>query len=218
MSPAIPLDAADEALCYAASDGEDWLISSWRTGGGFENIGDFGVGGIEAIAFNFDDSILYGEDGGDLGSINTTTGAFTVIGSAGDADGYQNGLLVTETISSLDGLAFDPGTGILYGAERVGGDDLLVQINPTNGEVVQDAFGLGVDYVEILASPITGFDDIDDITIDPTDGQMYEISNNDAAGSHHERWPRLDVDRRGWGSQAGRGRNRLPYAGRLVGL
>jgi len=178
--PAMPLDAADEAVCYAAADGPNRLVSSWRTGGGFVDIGAFGVGGIEAIAFNLDDSILYGTDGGTLGSINTATGAFTAIGAAGSGDGALGNI----TMTSLDGLAFDPVTGILFAAEREAGDDLLVQLDPATGALIPDAFGPGVDYVVILASPITGFPDIDDITVDPTDGQMYGISNDGGVGDH----------------------------------
>ncbi len=179
-----PIDAADEAVCYAAADGPDHLVSSFRTGGGFVDIGAFGVTNIEAIAFNLDNSILYATNGGTLGSVNIATGAFTAIGAAGDADGIVNGIPTTETISDLDGLAFDPTNGYLYGAERVGGDDLLVRLNPATGAVVQDHFGPGIDFVVILASPITGFDDIDDLTVDPTDGQMYGISNDGGVGDH----------------------------------
>jgi hypothetical protein len=145
------LNAADEAVCYAAADGPNRLVSSWRTGGGFDDIGAFGVGTIEAITFNLDNSILYGTDSGTLGTINTTTGAFTAIGAAGTADGALGPIAITD----IDGLAFDDVTGILYGSERQTADDLLVQINPATGAVVQDAFGPGVDYVVILASPIT---------------------------------------------------------------
>jgi uncharacterized repeat protein (TIGR01451 family) len=168
------LFAADEALCYAAADGPDRLVSSWRLGGGFVDIGAFGVGGIEAITFNLDNSVLYGTNGGTLGSINTTTGAFSAIGAAGAGDGA----LGTITMTDLDGLAFDPTNGYLYAAEREAGDDLLIRLDPATGALVPDAFGPGVDYVVVLASPITGFDDIDDLAIDPTDGQMYAISND----------------------------------------
>lgn len=173
-------DSAEEAVCYAAADGPNHLVSSFRTGGGFDDIGAFGVGGIEAIAFNLDNSVLYGTDGGTLGSINIVTGAFAAIGAAGSGDGALGNI----TMSSLDGLAFDPTNGFVYGAEREAGDDLLVQLDPVTGALVQDAFGPGVDYVVILASPITGFDDIDDLTVDPTDGQMYGISNDGGVGDH----------------------------------
>jgi uncharacterized repeat protein (TIGR01451 family) len=175
-----PLEAADEAVCYAAADGPNHLVSSFRTGGGFDDIGAFGVGGIEAIAFNLDNSVLYGTNGGTLGSINTVTGAFTAIAAAGSGDGALGNITMTD----LDGLAFDPTNGFLYGAERQTGDDLLVRLDPVTGALVQDAFGPGVDYVVIFGSPVTGFDDIDDITVDPTDGQMYGISNDGGTGDH----------------------------------
>jgi len=35
MATAMPLRAAEEALCYAAADRPNNLVSSWRTGGGF---------------------------------------------------------------------------------------------------------------------------------------------------------------------------------------
>lgn len=182
-APAVPLEAADEAVCYAAADSGDELVSSWRSGGNFIDIGDFGGGNddIEAIAFNTADGVLYGADADTLGTINMATGVFNAIaGTFGTADGALGPI----NISDVDGLAFDRATGILYGAEREGGDDLLVQIDVATGLIVQDAFGVGVDYVVILASPITGFDDIDDLAVDPTDGQLYGISNNGGVDDH----------------------------------
>jgi hypothetical protein len=52
---------------------------------------------------------------------------------------------------------------------------------------IEDAFGPGVDWVVILST--NGLDDIDDIAIDPVDGFMYGINNEDG---EHSRLVRIN--------------------------
>ena len=81
----------------------------------------------------------------------------------------------------MDGLAFDPLSGILYGTHRWtdgSPEDLLLQINPVTGAHVPNAFGAGIDYVVIKTFVEVGLYDIDDIAISPVDGQMYGVINS----------------------------------------
>ena len=56
---------------------------------------------------------------------------------------------------------------------------MLIQVNPATGAHVPNAFGPGLDYVPIYTN-VSGVDlyDVDDIAVDPTDGQMYAVANN----------------------------------------
>ncbi len=133
---------------------------------------------------------LYAADAGQLGTLSLTTGLFTPTSST---FGTGNGSLGAITFSDVDGLAFDTFTGALYGSHRRGGvpnDDLLIQISPLTGAHIPDAFGAGIDYVVISSFSVVGLADIDDISIDPSDGRMYASANNGGAG---ERLVRIDV-------------------------
>ena len=92
----------------------------------------------------------------------------------------------------MDGLAFDTFTGTLYGSHRRGGaaDDLLIQIDPSTGAHIPDAFGAGIDYVVISSFSAVGLGDIDDISINPSDGLMYASANDGGTG---DRLVRIDV-------------------------
>ncbi|NQU41231.1 MAG: DUF11 domain-containing protein [Lentisphaerae bacterium] len=131
---------------------------------------------IEAIAFNPIDTELFAADADELGTIDLTTGVYTTIGPFGSGTGSVG----TIAFSDVDGLTFDPFTFEMYGSVRLGTEDLLIKIDPVSGSAVADAFGAGVDYVVVNA--IAGHDDIDDIAIDPYDGQMYGIANSGGAG------------------------------------
>jgi hypothetical protein len=113
-----------------------------------------------------------------LGIIDTSPGntsSFTPVNSAGIGMGYGASGWVHFT--DIDGLAFDPTSGILYGTQRSSGYDLLLQINPTTGTVIQGAFAANRDYVVIGHNTREAtFSDIDDITIDAS-GIMYGIAN-----------------------------------------
>ncbi|MEM7395649.1 MAG: SdrD B-like domain-containing protein, partial [Verrucomicrobiota bacterium] len=57
-----------------------------------------------------------------------------------------------------------------------GVDDVLIEIDYTTGSYIPNAFGPGIDYVVLPG--FLGHSDLDDIAIDPADGQMYGILNN----------------------------------------
>ncbi len=121
-------------------------------------IGALGVTTVEAIAYRSTTGVLYGANGGQLGIIDQGTGAFAALAST---FGAGSGALGAITFSDVDGLAFDPYTGVLYGTHRRGGPDVLIVIDPVTGAHVPGAFGAGVDYVVI--DGILGLEDVDDI-------------------------------------------------------
>jgi len=132
-----------------------------------------GTNSIEAIAWNSATMVLYGANAGQLGILNTTTGVFAALPSP---FGTGNGALGAITFTDVDGLTYDATTGVLYGAERQSGTDVLIQINMATGAHVPDAFGAGIDYVPIV--PIAGNNITDDIAVDPTTGVMYAAVNS----------------------------------------
>lgn len=138
-----------------------------------------GTYNIEAVALHSETGVLFAADAGTLGTIDVTTGRFTAIGTGiGSGDGSQG----TVRFDDVDGLHFDPTSGVLYGSQRERrGDDLLLRIDPATGAAVAGAFD-GADYVVVDALP--GLSDIDDLAIDPTDGQMYAIANADGRRDH----------------------------------
>jgi uncharacterized repeat protein (TIGR01451 family) len=179
-SSSSPLCGSSYLLADAGggNGGNDWLTiynsdtsteTAVGTGTGTDN--------IEAMAFNPFTTNLYAADADELGIINQTSGVYTTIGSFGTG----SGALGNRAFDDVDGLSLDPLTGVLYGSNRENGsEDLLLQINMSTGAYVPDAFGSGVDYVVI--NSISNHLDIDDIAIDPDDGQMYGIANSGGVG------------------------------------
>ena len=132
---------------------------------------------IEAAALQPTTGALFAANGGQLGVIDLKTGVFAAtlnpIGSGSGANGNTS-------FSDVDGLAFDATNGFLYGSVRKGGPDLLIRIDPVSGSHVNNAFGMGVDYV--IIPNVAGNSDIDDLAIDPTSGVLYAIANNGGGG------------------------------------
>jgi hypothetical protein len=173
-------------FCYAVADNgtsvaPDSLLRIERDGTADTLIAaNVGVTNIEAIAFQPGTDTLYAANGGQLGTLDLVTGAFSAVGGG---IGAGNGALGPITFNDIDSLTFDPLTGIMYGTQRreaaAGDPDLLLQINPATGAVIPGVWPGGDDYVvipNIVAGGIT-LDDVDDIAIDPWDGQMYAIIN-----------------------------------------
>ena len=174
----IPLASVD--VCYLVADGGDELTWVVRATGQETDLGPVGVSRIEAAAYRPATGVLYAADADRLGTLDLTTGAFSALDSSfGTGAGAEGSV----TFSDVDGLAFDPFTGWLYGAHRRNGpDDLLLVIDPETGAHVPDAFGAGVDYVVVPSTAAVGFEDLDDLAIDPVDGQLYAIANNGGTG------------------------------------
>jgi len=132
-----------------------------------------GTNTIEAIAYNSATGVVYAADAGQLGTLNTTTGVFQALPQPfGTGTGSLGGI----TFSDVDGLTYDAITGVMFGSHRRGGNDLLIQIDMATGAHVPNAFGAGIDYVQI--QPQFGNTLVDDIAVDPTTGIMYASTNS----------------------------------------
>ncbi len=176
----IPLLAGNPDVFYYVNDDDNTLWQIDVSTGVSTQIGGLGVGGVEAIAYwpIPGNNILYAADGGDIGTLNLSTGAYTFLSEI-DGGGSLNGENGPLTVNDVDGLSFDPFTGILWASERKGTNgsyDIIFQIDETTGTYVQDAFGPGVDYILIDGEGI--YDDVDDIAISSTSGLMFAVSNN----------------------------------------
>ncbi|MCX7707902.1 MAG: hypothetical protein N2204_07835, partial [Anaerolineae bacterium] len=177
-------------ICYGAANwggaygGDDLLtaitVDDFNSASNERNIGPgTGTFDIAALAYRPANNVLYAADGFQMGTLNTATGFFTALPKT---LGSGNGALGVQTYGDVQGLAFDPSTGALYGAVRTAGPDLLIRIDPASGAAIKNPFGSpGNDYV-IIASPAP-LSDITDIAIDPADGQMYGVAS-DGAGDY----------------------------------
>ncbi|MEL7355426.1 MAG: DUF11 domain-containing protein [Cyanobacteria bacterium J06560_6] len=177
-------------VCYAVADDGDRLVGIDINSGSATNIGPVGVTDIEAIAYWPITNTLYAADAGQIGTLNTSTGTYSNLNTVGSGNGSAG----FKTFSDIDGLAFHPYTGELYGSVRDGEgspEDLLIKIEPSTGLRVSDAFGPGVDYLVIQTATATGFSDVDDIAFDPQTGFLYAIANED--GSSGDRYVRVDT-------------------------
>ena len=132
-----------------------------------------GTNSIEAIAYHSATGVVYAANAGQLGTLNTTTGAFQALPQTFGTGGGSIGNI---TFSDIDGLTYDATTGVMYGSHARGGNDLLIQIDVATGAHVPNAFGAGIDYVVIQA--VSGNTIVDDIAVDPTTGIMYASTNN----------------------------------------
>jgi hypothetical protein len=152
-----------------------------------------GVANVESIVISLDGQTVYATNDGIFGTIDETAGiedSFIPVDPSSPDAGLGRGELGRLWIRDIDGLAFDPQSGILYGTNRLedgiarGQQDLLIQIDPETGQIIPDAFGAGRDYVIIDAEAI-GASDIDDIAIDPA-GNIYGIAGNSGGtGNDH---------------------------------
>ncbi len=179
MVSALFAPAAGAQTCYLVSDGTnpDTLLAYDRGTGVETPIGTITEGAegktlVEAIAMRPSDGALFAANAGSIGRLNLANGNFTEVGEVGSG----NGLLGELVLDDIDGLAFDPFTGVLWGCHRREpvGTDVLLQIDPDDGQVVENAFATG-DYVEIPA--LDGRADCDDLAVDPRTGILYAVLN-----------------------------------------
>jgi len=177
------------SACFAIadmqeSDNVDELYSMNRFSGENYRIGDIvnssgqGATAIEALCLNLGMDTLYAMNGDQLVWVDLETGTYQNIGSPlGNMNGDWNGTSNhTEDISDVDGMTYDLGRDVIWGVERKSsGNDMLFQINRKDGTLIEDAFGAGVDFVEITGTGIQ--DDVDDLAINNVDGKVYAINN-----------------------------------------
>ncbi len=164
---------------YYVADSDNTLYTWDRSSLSNNNIGGTGVGAIEAIAFwpLPGDRRLFATNAGEFGVIDTTTGTFTSIAEI-DGGGTANGEEGPQPLNDVDGLAFDGQTGRLWASERnsaSGAYDYIFLIDTATGNFVQNAFGLGIDYLVVDGEGL--FEDIDDIAFNPITGLIYANSN-----------------------------------------
>ena len=83
--------AIDPNLCFATSDGTDQLVTIGKSGSPTALIGSIGRSSVEAITISLNTSLLYAanQNGstGEFGSLNQSTGAFSLIGTLGSGAG-----------------------------------------------------------------------------------------------------------------------------------
>jgi uncharacterized repeat protein (TIGR01451 family) len=112
--------------------------------------------------------------------------------------GVGRGVFGLIPINDVDAMTFDfsfAGNGVLYAAVRQDNDpirpgdenDLLVQVDHLTGQLIPDAFGVGIDYIpfEIVTNDLGEvLGDIDGMAFDPLSGQLWAIAN--ASGTRDE--------------------------------
>ena len=182
-------------FCYMIADGDNEgsndapMFKYTFEGNKLELVNRLGVADVEAIVISLDGRTVYATDNGVFGTIDETAGiedAFTPVDPTARDAGVGRGALGLLRIEDIDGLAFDPKSGILYGSDRLadgvagGQQDLLIQLNPETGKIIPNAFGAGIDYVVIDAAAV-GASDIDDLAID-TSGTIYGIAGTSGGG------------------------------------
>lgn len=181
------------SVCYSVSENAsnnqlyvyDPISQTWT------NVGATGTNNIEAIAYDPVNSLLYATNAGVFGTIDVNTGLFTMSCTLGSGNGDFDGDGMTDDVinmSDIDGLSYDPVTGILWASNRIGGtsNDVLFQIDPSTCTIIPNAFGAGMDYIVVpsVPDPTTGSPllDVDDIAWDPFQGFLYMIQNQGGLG------------------------------------
>ncbi len=113
-----------------------------------------------------------------LGRINKNNGQFSPLSlSFGTANGSKGSVI----LDSVFGISFDFSSGDLYAVASVIGNNVLFKIDTVTGRHVNNAFGIGNDYLEINQSG--GDQENDDIAFDPTSGDLYALQQNSGLGS-----------------------------------
>ncbi len=174
--------------CYAVSDqgNPDVLFIYDEATDMWSNAGSTGVNGIEAVAFNPINQMLFTFNQNVFGSIDLGSGNFTAIGTAlGNADGALGNI----NISDIDGMTYDPYQNIFWASSRRNGGtdhDVTVQIDPITGAYIPNAFGPNIDYIVMEEAFDAGIGqlvyDIDDIALDPQTNELYGIANQGGNG------------------------------------
>src|SRR5205807_1648807 len=117
----------------------------------------------------------YAVVGSQLKVVDQATGALT---DTSAWLGVASGASGDEELAHVTAATFDPATGNLFGVESRGSHpSLLFKIDAGTGGVIHDAFGAGLDYVEI--APVGGRNEVYGIVV--SGGIMYAtVSLNDA--------------------------------------
>ncbi|NNE25598.1 MAG: hypothetical protein HKN09_02030, partial [Saprospiraceae bacterium] len=154
--------------CYAIAQQSSGKLYEWDVFGNVSFVGTLGVTEVETMSLSGDCNSMYAANGADIGTVNMNTGVFTSCGSLSSGTGSKG----TIYFNDVDGMAIDNTTGYIWGVERESGNDLLLVINPSTCDIVEDYFGAGVDYVELSGA----FSDVDDLAFNPCTGELYGVS------------------------------------------
>ena len=173
----------ENAVCYGVSNHDmPSILSIMNRASGIDaKIGnDIDYADIEAIALDLGGTSMFAFNGGQLVTLDLSTGQYSDLPNpVGSGDGVSG----STTFNDLDAMSYDPLTGKLWAAERKSGSsawDLLIQVDPVTGLLVNDAFGTGNDYVLIKDNAEVIPRDIDDFAIDPSNGTLYGVANGGA--------------------------------------
>jgi LPXTG-motif cell wall-anchored protein len=130
---------------------------------------------IDALAYDKANGKLYAAIGSQLKVVDQSTGVLT---DTSAWLGVASGSSGAEELAHVTALTFDPASGNLFGVESRGSRPaVLFKIDAATGGVIHDAFGAGLDYVEI--APVGGRNDVFGIVV--SGGTMYAtMSLNDA--------------------------------------
>ena len=154
-------------VCYAVADSVDELVAHDLATMSFVDVGDTFTTLIEAIALQPSTGTLFAANAGVFGTLDQSNGDFTAIGNFGTCQLPVSQGSSVITVDDIDGLSFDPLTGVLWGSEA--GDNVLVHIDPATGQIVPDSFGVGASCIQTSGVGAG----LDDIAVDPTDGTLY---------------------------------------------
>ncbi len=135
--------------------------------------GSVGTLSIESIARRPSDGVLVGVDFDQLGTIDTTSAAWSPMPSV---LGSGNGPLGTRTFQNIDGVAYHPATGELFAVARGSEPELLVKVDGISGAADPNGFGAGQAYVPItLPGGYPGTADVTELAFDPATGSAYAV-------------------------------------------
>jgi len=161
--------------CYsiAKQDGKSDQLHEYNpTNSVWKNLGNTDTYGIESIAVDNTNSIIYAVDNGIFGKINLITAKFDAIKVFGSATGAYGPVVMNDVCA----IAFDEVNGVIYGVHRNGlNNALLFKFDPSNGNILpnqfKDELGNQVDYAKIESIPfgspmVTLVTEIADIALD----------------------------------------------------
>jgi hypothetical protein len=163
-------------LCYAVADDGDDLIAFNRYDGQVVKIRDLSETAVEALTSNYEATILYALDANDFVKYRYDNGNKLYTKRVGSVR-YRNssGSIVTHNPSDIDGISV-AGSNKVWLAS-LGNPDILFQVD-SNGNVIQNLFGSGVDGVRIqLPSAISSCGQLDDLALSPYSGKLYGVYN-----------------------------------------
>ena len=168
--PSYPQPPADDPLCYLIGGRE---ITTMAPGAVTDvPLVDLSANDLSSMVYSPWAEMLYAIEGSTFGRIDPATGTFEGIGFLGSGEGDAG----PQDYGNVTGLTFDPFQGRLYGLEqREGAADLVFEIDPATGTAVRGAFGPRNDYL-LLGSDLPT---VDDIAIDPVDGDLYAVGTTD---------------------------------------